>query len=97
MEGIKAVGDTVFIKLLPQDQSKGSIYIPPQDKSQKDLLLAEVLAVGPGIYYKTKFVPNEVEVGDKVLVAKLAVKKSAYNSLSYVRHVDVEAILPSKD
>lgn len=99
MPELNPIGQYVFIELLPQDKSEGSIYVPPQEKSQKDMMLAKVTATGNGIYYKSKFVPNEVKVGDTILVTKLSIKRAKFDgkSLSYVRHVDIEAIVTSKD
>lgn len=62
---IKPLGFHVFVKALPTRKMVGSIVLP--DTSSITQRIGVVTAVGRGFWKGDKFVPTEVQVGDKVV------------------------------
>lgn len=92
---IKPVGQHIFLEVI-KEETKSSIVLTSEPRvGQREYVKAKVIAVGKGTYLDSRFVPNDVVVGDTVLVPKLAIKsvKVHGESYDYTRNVDIEAII----
>jgi co-chaperonin GroES (HSP10) len=70
---MKPYQDNVAVEFLPEaTQTSGGLHIPETAQGAK-VRKAKVIAVGPGHYnHAGKFIPTTVQVGDVVLVDRLA-------------------------
>lgn len=67
IKAVKAVGDVVIIKRLPQKEiSDGGVFLVDSKDFLEDI--GDVVASGPGkMSPKGVFIPNDVKVGQRVL------------------------------
>ncbi len=62
---LRPLHDWLLVELEPQKETfEGSIIVRVSDSP---IRIGKVLAAGPGRYYVDKFVPTEVEVGERVV------------------------------
>ena len=96
---ISPLGDRVII--LPNDEGEqmyGNIVVP--DMGQEKPEIGKVLAVGPGrITSDGTLVPNQIKVGQTVLVPKFGAQKVTVENETYIiaSENDVLGTLNSKD
>lgn len=72
---MKPVGNYITIRLFQaEDKSLGGILLPEQVRDREKPMIAEVLAVGPGLRSNVTgdFLPVQVEVGDIVILLRHA-------------------------
>ena len=74
---IKALKNRIFIEPIETTRTVGGIIIPETIKSEKPMV-GRVLAVGPGVVRKGKFVASEVEAGQVVMFARNAGQRLTY-------------------
>ena len=78
------VGDKVIVKQTEAaDVSEGGVILP--DISQEETMVAEVIAVGPGVLLITgEYGKMQTKPGDMVLYPKLGAKKIEYKGEDYI-------------
>jgi chaperonin GroES len=66
---IKPLHDRVLVKLdrTRPDKTPGGIYLPEKVKDQSPIEIADVVAVGEGVYKDGAFIIPTCNVGDKVI------------------------------
>ena len=93
------LGDKVVI--LPQEEGEqmyGNIIVP--DAGQERPEIGEVLAVGPGrVSTNGVLIPNNLEVGDTVMVPKFGAQKVELENETYIMagESDVLGIIKQKE
>ena len=65
---INPIEDRVIVKAIKKEETVSGLVIP--DTIHENNQTGEVVAVGPGKYEKGQLVPNQIQVGDKVIYAK---------------------------
>lgn len=65
---IRPLHDKILLKVLKEEQKKGSLFLPDADKST--LIRAEVLNTGPGEIINGHLKPPEVAPRDIVLISR---------------------------
>jgi chaperonin GroES len=92
---LKPLGDKIVTKMIEVETvSKGGILLTGSAKEKPDY--AEVIAVGPGAYNNEgKLIPMEVNVGDKIMMAKYAGTEVKLEGVEYTitKQSDVLAIV----
>ena len=91
---ISPLADRVVVKALDEpEQIRGGLYIP--DTAKEKPQQGEIIAAGPGRFEKTKRVPMDVKVGDKVLFGRYSGTEVTIDSEQFLilRESDVLAVI----
>ena len=91
---MKPLGDRVVIKNMEAEETtKGGIILTAAAKEKP--LMAEVIAVGPGVVVDGKDVQMQVKVGEKVIYSKYAGTEVKMDDVEYiiVKQSDILAIV----
>lgn len=90
---LKPTQDWCLVRQIEQKLSETLVVTDTWGLRDK-MLLGEVLAVGPGTYTKKrKFVPTELQIGNKVLFDRRKRELYLENDCFLVRERDIDCIL----
>jgi co-chaperonin GroES (HSP10) len=86
------IGNKVLLKVIEHDTRSQSKIVLPQGVKTSDLLLAEVVAVGPGYLMNDgHYVPTQCKVGDEVYA--LSWLDVEFNGFKYVMAAEADILV----
>ncbi|WP_138203868.1 co-chaperone GroES [Haloimpatiens lingqiaonensis] len=91
---IRPLGDRVVIKRLEAEETTKSGIVLPGSAQEKPQM-AEVVAVGPGMYKDGQKIEMEVKVGDKVIFSKYSGNEVKFEGEEYtiLKQEDILAVV----
>lgn len=92
---INPLKNRVFVEPVETTKTVGGIIIPETITSEKPMV-GRVLAVGPGVIRKGKFIPSEIDAGQIVVFARNAGQRLTFGGREVIAMV-TEDILATID
>ncbi|WP_035293830.1 co-chaperone GroES [Clostridium sp. KNHs214] len=91
---IRPLGDRVVIKRLEAEETTKSGIVLPGSAQEKPQM-AEIVAVGPGMYKDGQKIEMEVKVGDKVIFSKYSGNEVKFEGEEYtiLKQEDILAVV----